>query len=132
AVNEAGVIDQPIRIREGSIIAREVGEGGKESLTRYWPLATDGVVTLLRVIIETGRTHQIRVHMSWAGHPLVGDTLYGDETGDGILDRHGLHCARMRFDHPITGESLALSAPLPADMQTVLRNQQIAIPEEYI
>ncbi len=132
AVTEAGVIDRPIRIREGSIIAREVGEGGKESLTRYWPLATDGTITLLRVVIETGRTHQIRVHMSSVGHPLVGDTLYGDEAGDGILDRHALHCARMRFDHPITGVPLSLSAPLPADMRAVLENRQIPIPEEYI
>lgn len=125
-----GVIDQPIRLREGSIIAREVGEGGKESLTRYTVLATDGTISLLRVVIETGRTHQIRVHMSWAGHPLVGDTLYGSE--DGLLARHALHCARMQLTHPLTDTLLDLRAPLPADMRDLLESRHFSIPEEYI
>ena len=113
-----GVIDQPIRVKEGCCITREVGEGGKDSFTRWQALATDGEITFARVVIETGRTHQIRVHMSWLGHPLAGDTMYGtDET---VMPRHGLHCGRTAFDHPVTGERVTLSCPIPADMRQVL------------
>lgn len=115
-----GTIDQPIRVREGSCITREVGEGGKKSLTHWQSLATDGEISLLRVIIETGRTHQIRVHMSWLGYPLVGDTMYG--TDEAYLPRHGLHCARMTLTHPVTGEEIAVSAPMPADMRGLLES----------
>ena len=114
-----GVIDQPIRVKDGCTITREVGEGGKESRTHYQALATDGEVTFVRLQLETGRTHQIRVHMSWLGFPLVGDTMYGtDETE---LKRHALHCAEMSFAHPLTGERVQLHSPLPADMKECLR-----------
>ncbi len=113
-----GTIDQPIRVREGSCITREVGEGGKDSLTHWQSLATDGEISLLRVVIETGRTHQIRVHMAWLGYPLAGDTMYGtDET---YLPRHGLHCARMSLTHPVTGQAVVVSATMPADMRGLL------------
>lgn len=113
-----GTIDQPIRIKDGCCITREVGEGGKESRTHYRALATDGEITLVRLQLETGRTHQIRVHMSWLGFPLAGDTMYGtDET---ILPRHALHCAEMSFAHPLTGEQVRLHSTLPADMKDCL------------
>lgn len=112
-----GVVDAPIRVKEGCTITREVGAGGKESRTRYEALKTDGHITLLRLQTETGRTHQIRVHMAYLGHPLVGDTMYGtDET----LPRHALHCARLQFTHPVTGAAVTLSSPIPADMQTLI------------
>ena len=114
----SGTIHQPIRVKEGCTITREVGDGGKDSITHWQALASDGEVTLVRVVIETGRTHQIRVHMSWLGHPLAGDTMYGtDET---VMPRHGLHCGRTAFDHPITGERVTLTSPIPADMREVL------------
>lgn len=113
-----GVIHQPIRVKEGCTITREVGEGGKDSLTRYRAVAHDGSVSLLRVVIETGRTHQIRVHMAWLGHPLVGDTVYGTNEE---LPRHALHCARMVFTHPRSGEKIDLQAPLPDDMVGLLK-----------
>lgn len=113
-----GVIDQPIRVKEGCCITREVGEGGKPSLTRWCAVAGHENATCLRVVIETGRTHQIRVHMAWLGHPLAGDTMYG--TDQEILTRHGLHCGVMAFVHPLTGESLRFTAPLPEDMQAVV------------
>ena len=73
---------------------------------------------MVRVVIETGRTHQIRVHMSWLGYPLAGDTMYGtDET---VLPRHGLHCARMELIHPVTAELLTLTCPMPQDMRALL------------
>lgn len=113
-----GTIDRPIRVKEGSCITREVGEGGKESRTHYEAMAGDGAVTLVRLRLETGRTHQIRVHMSWLGYPLAGDTMYGvDETE---MTRHALHCASMSFVHPLTGEFISLKSELPEDMKTCL------------
>ncbi len=117
ALHGSGVIDQPIRVKEGCCITREVGEGGKPSLTRWWAVAGNADMTLLRVIIETGRTHQIRVHMSWLGHPLVGDTMYG--TDQQFMQRQGLHCGTMSFIHPMTGEKMCFTAPLPEDMRAV-------------
>lgn len=116
-----GVIDRPIRVKEGSCITREVGEGGKESRTHYTALATDGEVTLVRLRLETGRTHQIRVHMAWLGFPLAGDTMYGtDET---VMPRQALHCAEMAFTHPLTGERVELTSPLPEDMRDCLKRR---------
>ena len=117
-----GVIDQPIRVKEGSIITREVGEGGKESRTRWRALATDGNITLVWVQLETGRTHQIRVHLSWLGYPLVGDTVYGT---DEMLSRHALHCTRLEFAHPVTGEAMDVKSPLPPDMTELLKKHHI-------
>lgn len=113
-----GVVDQPIRIKDGCCITREVGEGGKESRTHYKALATDGEITLVRLWLETGRTHQIRVHMSWLGFPLAGDTMYG--TDEAVLPRHALHCAEMSFTHPLTGEFVQLHSPMPTDMKECL------------
>lgn len=120
-----GVIEQPIRIKEGCCITREVGEGGKYSLTRYRCLAACDTASLLEVVIETGRTHQIRVHMAWLEHPLAGDTMYGPDgaegmEGENVMERHGLHCASMAFEHPITGKSIQLHSPLPQDMEQAL------------
>ncbi len=116
-----GTINEPIRVKEGCTITREVGEGGKDSITHWEALTSDGEITLVRVVIETGRTHQIRVHMSWLGHPLAGDTMYG--TDEVILPRHGLHCARTAFDHPITGQRVTLTSPIPPDMRSVLESR---------
>lgn len=114
----SGVIDQPIRVKEGCCITREVGKGGKASVTHWEALTGNDTVTLVRLWLETGRTHQIRVHMSWLGYPLAGDTMYGtDET---VMPRHGLHCFRMQIPHPITGEELDLKAALPPDMAAIV------------
>ncbi len=122
-----GVIDQPIRVKEGSIITREVGEGGKESRTRWRALATDGHITLVWVQLETGRTHQIRVHLSWLGYPLIGDTVYGtDET----LPRHALHCVQLKFAHPVTKEAMYIQSPLPEDLCALLAAHNITMKEE--
>ena len=118
ALTGEGTIDQPIRVREGSCITREVGEGGKDSVTHWKSLGTDGEISLVRVVLETGRTHQIRVHLSWLGYPLAGDTMYGtDET---VLPRHGLHCARLTLTHPVSGDPVAVTAPVPDDMRGLL------------
>lgn len=121
-----GTIDQPIRIREGSCIAREVGEGGKPSVTHWQALASDGDITLLRVVIDTGRTHQIRVHMAWFGHPLAGDTLYGNDGAR--LPRHALHCAETVFPHPESGAQMQFICPLPEDIAGLLRQHGLPNP----
>ena len=115
-----GTIDQPIRIKEGCTITREVGEGGKDSLTHWQALATDGEVTFARVVIETGRTHQIRVHMSWLGYPLAGDTMYGNfipQTGHQLL-----HCRRCSFVHPVTEKEMSFEAPFPKDFLEIINS----------
>lgn len=118
ALTGSGTVDQPIRVKEGCCITREVGEGGKPSVTHWESLGTDGEISLVRLVLETGRTHQIRVHMAWLGYPLAGDTMYGtDET---YLPRHGLHCAHMTLIHTVTGEPMAFAAPLPEDMRQLL------------
>lgn len=109
-----GTINEPIRIKEGCTISREVGEGGKDSITHWRVLATGDDVSVVRLELETGRTHQIRVHMAWLGHPLVGDTMYGT---DERLPRHALHCARMSFVHPYEQREVVLEAPIPQDMK---------------
>lgn len=118
-VPKNGSVDAPIRVKEGCTITREVGEGGKPSVTHYEVLASDEELSYLRVWLETGRTHQIRVHLSSIGFPLAGDTMYGvDET---VMPRHALHCNRMEFDHPVTGNRVAVTAPIPDDMEMVLK-----------
>ena len=118
-----GVIRQPIRVKEGCCITREVGEGGKDSITHWAALATDGQVSLVRLWLETGRTHQIRVHMAWLGHPLAGDTMYG--TDQTVLPRHGLHCCLLALRHPMTGEALRFESPLPEDMAAAARSHSL-------
>ena len=116
-----GVIEQPIRRREGFGVSREVGEGGQYCLTRWQSLASAEALSLLRVVIETGRTHQIRVHMQWLGHPLAGDTMYG--TDERWMPRHALHCSMVRFVHPRTGQTVEWTSKLPDDMRAVIHEQ---------
>lgn len=103
-----------------------VPSGGNQALTHYRTLETYGeAATLLACTLETGRTHQIRVHMAHLGHPLLGDKLYGNPSplkGVGMLDvpRQMLHAAELGFIHPVTGEELAFSYPIPQDMKKVI------------
>lgn len=119
----SGTVDQPIGVKDGCTITREVRPDGKPSVTHWQALDTDGEVTLVRVVIDTGRTHQIRVHMAWLGYPLAGDTMYGTDTA--VMPRQGLHCGELRFTHPFTGEAISLTCPLPADMEQVLKQRGI-------
>lgn len=115
-----GVIDAPISRAAGSTIERCVDfEHGDSAVTHYDVTASGGGFSLLRVWLETGRTHQIRVHMAYIGHPVAGDFLYGTEFSGGIA-RHALHSATLDFTHPITNERLHFEAPLPQDMKKLL------------
>ncbi len=111
---ESGTIDAPIAREKESIILRCVREDGKPSVTHYRRIACVGKYSLLRLELETGRTHQIRVHCAYTGHPLAGDDLYGGSRED--IGRHALHCGELTFPDPMTGEEITLVCPLPEDM----------------
>lgn len=116
---EEGMINLNIGLEEGSVYKHAVRKDGAESLTEYCTLLHSGNYTLLRLVPHTGRTHQLRLHMSAIGYPLVGDWLYG--TGDDCLfARPALHSAELWLTHPLTGEEIHLSAPMPEDMQGLL------------
>ncbi len=114
-----GVIDQPIGRCEDSILKRQVRPDGDTAVTRYETLKVAAGRSLLGIRLETGRTHQIRVHLAWLGHPLVGDFLYGQEDYS-LIARPALHSAELELTHPVTGERLAWKAPLPEDMAALL------------
>ena len=114
-----GVIDAPIGRAEGSIIRRCVREDGLASRTEYEVLQTTERFSLLRLRPETGRTHQLRVHMAYLGHPLAGDWLYGTEDKN-LITRPALHSYELWFTQPVTGQDLHFTAPIPQDMQRLL------------
>lgn len=101
---------------------KSVAAGGKEAVTRYRLLETFEDCALLRIQILTGRSHQIRAHMSEMGHPLLGDLRYGgpESAAGQKVGRQMLHADRLRFKHPVTGADLDLESPLPHDMQSLL------------
>lgn len=119
-VDGNGTISAPIKRENESIITRCVAEDGQEAITHYKVLENYKNHTLLELILDTGRTHQIRVHMSYIGHPLVADRLYGKE--DTILDRQALHSASIEFIHPIIKEKMQFSAKLPKDMESFINS----------
>jgi len=101
-------------------------EGGRQALTHYRTLAFDGKISLVSIILATGRTHQIRVHMKHHGTPVLGDETYGVSsfnTKYGI-DRQMLHAHRLKFQHPILDTQLEFEAELPADMKLMVKNLQ--------
>ena len=121
----SGVIDAPIGRAEGSLMAREVRPDGRPARTRYKVAPPPGPRTLLELELDTGRTHQIRVHMAHIGCPLTGDFLYGREDR-ALIARPALHSARLELLHPVTGERLRFAAPLPADMAALIPKEDIS------
>ena len=124
---ERGMIDQPIGRPDPDDMRRRVMEDGYPSVTHYEvlerfeiPGAEGGGYTLVKLRLETGRTHQIRVHMTYAGHPLIGDTLYGSEDRE-LIGRQALHAASLRFFQPVSGEQIRCEAALPQDMERAVR-----------
>lgn len=118
-----GTIDAPIDRHPKEDHRFAVVADGKESITHYKVIEYYRSVSLVKVELETGRTHQIRVHFSALGHPLVGDTMYGADPVLGKnfqMRRPWLHALELRFNHPVTGTPLVLSAPYPPDLQGCL------------
>lgn len=114
-----GVIDLPLASHSGRRSTWTVDPEGKRAVTRYKVLRVLNGASVLSLELETGRTHQIRVHMSHIGHPLVGDTRYGGK-GD-LLDRQALHAVAIDFLHPYTGKRVKLRSPLPPDITRLVR-----------
>lgn len=120
----SGTIDKPIGRMDGTIIKRQIDENhGRQAVTHYQRLqvlnVSGEVVSLISLQLETGRTHQIRVHMASIGHPLIGDFLYNENNH--MLKRQALHVAECAFNHPISREYIKITAPLPEDMAELIR-----------
>ena len=113
-LEDYGTISEPIALKVGSSMVRCVAPDGKPAVTHYEVIRSFDDHSYLSLHLETGRTHQIRCHLSSIGHPLLGDDLYGGDLS--LIQRHALHCGKVSFVHPIDHKSMTLESPLPADM----------------
>lgn len=148
--NSSGTIDKPISRKEGSIIERCIDENGERAITHYEVFNTvktknifdtkisnnifesddcenlPEYLSVVRCILETGKTHQIRVHLSSIGNPILGDDLYGKKSN--LISRQALHCHHINFIHPITQKKCDIVSPIPKDMKFInISNWQISI-----
>lgn len=114
----SGTVSKPIGPQEGSKVRQCISNSGRPAVTHWKAAAAAGGHTLVRCVLETGRTHQIRVHMASIGHPLAGDDFYGGSRA--LIGRQALHCASAQFVSPANGEQHVF-APLPADFQKLLQ-----------
>lgn len=115
---KTGTIDLPIVRKENSIIERCVSNDGQEAITRYEVLEEKEDYSIVRCFLETGRTHQIRVHMAYIGHSILGDTLYGSSSD--LIYRQALHCKSMTFINPVNNKTLSISCPIPEDINRLI------------
>lgn len=113
--NKSGTIDFPIARKDNSIIERCVSKDGQPSITHYEVLKEFDNYSLVKCVLETGRTHQIRVHMSAISHPLLGDSLYGSISD--LISRQALHCYKLQFVHPITKNFMNFCGEIPLDLK---------------
>ena len=120
--DKCGTINAPIARKPGSIMERIVDESGQLAITHYKVLEEsyndDITLSLVQVQLETGRTHQIRVHLSYIGHHILGDDLYGDKSD--LINRQALHAYRIKFIHPVTGNKMEFEAKIPKDIEDLL------------
>ncbi|QAT42628.1 RluA family pseudouridine synthase [Aminipila luticellarii] len=126
---DQGTVNAPLGRPDPERVERGVVEGGHPSITHYKVLERyPAGYTLVELLLETGRTHQIRVHMSYIGHPVLGDHLYGGEN-PWLIERQALHARFLSFYHPVTGNFMEVEAPLPEDMlKTIEKLRESASP----
>ena len=113
-----GVIDEPIALCPDSRIRRCVSLNGQRAVTHYHPIKVGSGHTLLSLRLETGRTHQIRCHMSYIGHPLAGDDMYGGSRE--LIGRQALHCSKARFTVPFTDRQISVDAGIPDEFMRIV------------
>lgn len=113
-----GTINKPICLADGSKMRRVVSEKGVYAITHYQPISSCNNHTMLKIHLETGRTHQIRCHLSSVGHPLAGDSLYGGHKE--FIEHQALHCKSVEFIHPITKEIILIEAETPKEYNNML------------
>ena len=119
-LTSSGTVNADIALLEGHTIQRTAGTGnGISAVTHYQPLLCTQKYSLVDFRLETGRTHQIRVHMAHIGFPLVGDDMYGGSLD--AIQRQALHCRQISFLHPVTHKTITVTSPLPEDMLSVLK-----------
>ncbi len=118
---DQGTIDLPIGKPNPDSVRRAVMPDGRRAVTHYRLIHTDGVRSLIRLRLDTGRTHQIRVHLSALGCPVTGDYLYGTPLND-LGGRFALHSCSLTLRHPVTGENMAWSSPLPNELAALIRD----------
>ncbi|MCB7152451.1 RluA family pseudouridine synthase [Bacillus stercoris] len=116
-----GTVDAPIGRHPDSIIERTVTPDGQKAVTHFYVTCAHDDMSSVTLQLETGRTHQIRVHMSYLGHPLCGDTLYGGTRRD--IGRQALHSEHLSFIHPLTQENMTFHASLPQDMRKLIKGE---------
>ena len=114
----SGTVNAPISRKDGSIIERCINQNGDYAVTHYDIIKSNSELSVVHLTLETGRTHQIRVHMAYIGHPIVGDTLYG--TYSSLINRQALHSSSIKFFHPITHQEMKFTAPLFDDMNNLI------------
>jgi 23S rRNA pseudouridine1911/1915/1917 synthase len=119
-VQSEGTVDSPIGRHKTQRVRMAVAPNGKPAITHYEPVAHYENATLVRCQLETGRTHQIRVHMMSIGHPIVGDMVYGAHKKTPAFSRQALHAEKLALTHPVTGRRRSWSAPIPDDMQQLM------------
>lgn len=128
SLEKDGTVDAPIGRAHDSTIERIVRPDGQRAVTHYSVIKSFGNYTLINLELETGRTHQIRVHMAHIGHPLLGDWLYGTEDKD-LFSRTALHSSYIRLIHPVTGENLEFNADMAEDMSNFTKRLELGLEE---
>ena len=117
-ITKCGTVNKNIMLKSDSKMVREVNPMGKPAVTHYSVIKSTDKYTKILCTLETGRTHQIRCHMSYLGYPLAGDELYGGNHTE--ISRHALHCSRVVFTHPITEKNIDIFCPIPDDMKALI------------
>ena len=115
---DSGTINAPISRKNNSIIEREISDTGEIAISHYKVLKRLNSMTVVQYTLETGRTHQLRIHSKYIGHPIVGDSLYGNESN--LISRQALHATEIEFIHPITKRELVINSPSPDDIQLLI------------